>query len=98
MKFHLYPLSVHLDGEIRALIGGSMSPLLADWTGNHPYLIKLLLHYVDDTVATCLSHWESFVKHLAAELDEGPERQLLCYLIEGGQPVNPTKAQTDTGI
>lgn len=98
MKFRLYPLSVLLDGEARALIGRSTSPLLADWTGNHPFLTKLLLHYGDDAVATSRSQWEPFVKHLVAELGEGPERQLLCYLIERGRPVNPTKAQSDTGI
>ena len=68
MKFRLYPLSVLLDGEARALIGRSTSPLLADWTGNHPFLTKLLLHYGDDAVATSRSQWEPFVKHLVAEL------------------------------
>ena len=98
VKFRLYPLSVLLDEETQALIGRSRSPSLADWTGNHPYLTKLLLHYGDDAVAMSRSQWEPFVERLAAELGEGPERQLLNYLIERGQPVNPTKAQSDTGI
>src|SRR2546428_265907 len=34
----------------------------------------------------------------AAESGEGPERRLLCYLIERGKPVNPALAQSDTGI
>jgi hypothetical protein len=38
------------------------------------------------------------VQRLAAEIGEGPERRLLCYLIKRGKPVNPTKAQADTGI
>ena len=98
VKFRLYPLSVLLDGEMRALAGRNTSASLADWTGNHPYLTKLLLHYGDDAVAASRSQWEPFVECLAAELGEGPERQLLCYLIERGQPVNPFQAQSDTGI
>ena len=98
MEFRLYPLSVLLDGETRALIGHSTRPSLADWTGNHPYLTKLLLHYGDDAVAMSRFQWEPFVKRLATELGEGLERQLLCYLIERGQPVNPIRAQSDTGI
>jgi hypothetical protein len=98
VKFRLYPLSVLLDGEMRRLIGRDRSPSLAAWTGNHPYLTKLLLHYGDDAVAAGRCQWEPFVQRLAAEIGEGPERRLLCYLIEGGQPVNPTLAQSDTGI
>ena len=98
MKFRLYPLSVFLDGEMRELTGRNTSLSLAAWTGNHPYLTKLLLHYGDGAVAASRSQWEPFVQRLAAELCEGPERQLLCYLIERGQPVNPTLAQSATGI
>jgi len=98
VKFRLYPLSVLLDGEMRRLIGRDRSPSLATWTGNHPYLTKLLLHYGDDAVAAGRCQWEPFVQRLAAEIGEGPERRLLCYLIERGKPVNPTKAQSDTGI
>lgn len=47
VKFQLYPLSVLLDGEMRRLIGRERSPSLAAWTGNHPYLTKLLLHFQD---------------------------------------------------
>ena len=103
VKFRLYPLSVLLDGEMRRLIGRDRSPSLAAWTGNHPYLTKLLLHYDkdhsgDDAVAAGRYQWEPFVQRLAAEIGDGPERWLMRYLIERGQPVNPTKAQSDTGI
>src|SRR5437867_2446650 len=47
VSFRLFPLSVLLDGETRRLIGRDASPGLAAWTGNHPYLTKLLLHYMD---------------------------------------------------
>ncbi len=97
-NFRLFPLSVLLDGETRRLISRDTSPHLAAWTGNHPYLTKLLLHYGDDAVAAGRCQWEPFVQRLAAEIGEGPERRLLCYLIERGKPVNPTKAQSDTGI
>jgi len=108
-SFRVFPLSVLLEGETRRLIGRVTSFALAAWTGNHPYLTKLLLHYMDrggdqnhrtleHAVATGRCQWEPFVQRLAAESGEGPERRLLCYLIERGKPVNPTLAQSDTGI
>src|SRR2546422_827600 len=42
-----FPLSVLLAGGGARLIGRDTSPGLAAWTGNHPYLTKLLLHYID---------------------------------------------------
>ena len=102
VNFRLYPLSVLLDGEMRRLIGRDTNPSLAIWTGNHPYLTKLLLHYKNhregDAVAAGRCQWEPFVERLAAEIGEGPERLLMRYLIERGQPVNPALAQSDTGI
>jgi len=109
VSFRVVPLSVLLDGETRRLIGRDTSPGLAAWTGNHPYLTKLLLHYMDGggdekhrtlerAVAAGRCQWEPFVQRLAAESGEGPERRLLCYLIERGKPVNPALAQSDTGI
>src|SRR2546428_5555084 len=108
-SFRVFPLSVLLDGETRRLIGRDTSAALAAWTGNHPYLTKLLLHYMDrggdenhraleHAVATGRCQWEPFIQLLAAESGEGPERRLLCYLVERGKPVNPTLAQSDTGI
>jgi hypothetical protein len=109
VSFRVFPLSVLLDGETRRLIGRDTSAALAAWTGNHPYLTKLLLHYMDwggegnrrtleHAVAAGRCQWEPFVQRLAAELGEGPERRLLCYLIERGKPVNPILARSDTGI
>ena len=76
VKFRLYPLSVLLDGEMRRLIGRDKSPSLAAWTGNHPYLTKLLLHYTDhggdDAVAAGRCQWEPFVQRLAAEMARAP--------------------------
>jgi len=108
-SFRVVPLSVLLDGETRRLIGRDTSAAVAAWTGNHPYLTKLLLHYMDwggdenprtleHAVAAGRCQWEPFVQRLAAESGEGPERRLLCYLIERGKPVNPTLARSDTGI
>jgi hypothetical protein len=98
LSFRLFPLSVLLDGELRQLIGSHPHVPLATWTGNHPYLTKLFLHYGDGALDTGRSQWEPFVQHLVAEVGEGPERRLLCYLIERGTPVNPTLAGSDTGI
>jgi hypothetical protein len=98
VRFRLYPLSVLLDGELRRLIGSRPHAPLAMWTGNHPYLTKLLLHYGDNALEAGKFQWEPFVQQLVDEVGEGPERQLLCYLIEQGKPVNPTLAGSDTGI
>jgi len=109
LSFRVVPLAVLLDGETRRLIGRDTSAALAAWTGNHPYLTKLLLHYMnwggdqnhrtlEQAVEAGRGQWEPFVQRLAAESGEGPERRLLCYLIERGKPVNPTLAQFDTGI
>lgn len=98
LSFRLFPLSVLLDGETRRLIGTDANPSLVAWTGNHPYLTKLFLHYGNDVVTTGRSQWEPFVRQLAADIGHGPERQLLRYLIDRGKPVNPTVARSDTGI
>jgi hypothetical protein len=98
LSFRLYPLSVLLDGELRRLIGSHPHAPLATWTGNHPYLTKLFLHYGDGALEAGRSQWEPFVQHLVAEVGKGPERRLLCYLIERGTPVNPSLAGSDTGI
>ncbi len=107
VSFRVVPLAVLLDGEIRKLIGRTNAGVV-EWTGNHPYLTKLLLHDIDgdggesrtveEAVAAARPQWEPFVQRLAAEIGKGPERRLLRYLIERGKPVNPTAAQTDTGI
>ena len=98
MRFRSYPLSVLLDGEMRKLIGKNQSPSLATWTGNHPYLTKLFLHYGEAALTEGRDQWEPFVQQLAAELGEGPERRLLGYLIKRETPVNPTLAGVETGI
>jgi hypothetical protein len=109
VSFRVFPLSVLLDGETRGLIGRDLRSEVAAWTGNHPYLTKLLLHYMDggeddkhrsleQAVAMGRCQWEPFVERLAAEIGNGPERRLLCYLIERGRPVNPSLAQSDTAI
>jgi hypothetical protein len=53
---------------------------------------------LEDAVAMGRDQWKPFVRRLAAEIGDGPERRLLCYLIERDQPVNPALAQSDTGI
>lgn len=95
-SFRMFPLLVLLDGETRRLIGADSS--LVTWSGNHPYLTKLLLHYGNDAVTTGRHQWELFVQRLAGEIGEGSEQRLLRYLIERGQPVNPSVARSETGI
>lgn len=98
LKFRLYPLSVLVDGEMRQLIDRDTTVPLSSWTGNHPYLTKLFLHYGDKILSAGRRQWEPFIHQLAAEIGNGPERQLLCYLIECGKPVNPALASSAMGI
>ncbi len=98
VSFRMVPLSVPLDGETRRLIGEQGQADLAAWSGNHPYLTKLLLHYGDNAIADGREQWEPFVRSLIAEIQPGPELRVLRYLIERGKPVNPAQAQADTGI
>jgi hypothetical protein len=106
-SFRLFPLSVLLDGETKRLIGNDADPSLAEWSGNHPYLTKLLLHYLknsgnrcspEEAVAMSRHTWEPFVQRLSDEIGKGPERRLLLYLIERGKPVSPTLAKAESGI
>lgn len=98
VSFRPISLSVLLDGEIHRLIGPASEPAVAAWSGNHPYLTKLLLHYGKNAIEDGRGQWEPFVRNLLAEIPPGPELRLLRYLIERGRPVNPAEAQTDTGI
>jgi hypothetical protein len=98
LTVRLYPLSVLLDGELRQLVGHNMDRSIAMWTGNHPYLAALFLHYGDAMLSEGRQQWEPFVRQLAKEIGEGAERQLLRYLIDCGQPVNPTRAGVESGI
>lgn len=97
-RFRLYPLSLLLDGEMDRLLGRDTTVSSDGWTGNHPYLTKLLLHYGDEFLSVGRGWWEPFIHQLAADIGHGPERQLLCYLIECGKPVNPAVARSATGI
>ena len=98
VSFRPIPLSVLLDGETRRLIGPSGDPGLAAWSGNHPYLTKLLLHYGKHAVEDGRGQWEPFVRSLLAAVPHGPELRLLRYLVERGKPVNPAEAHAETGI
>ncbi len=98
LSIRLYPLSVLLDGELRRLVGHDRAAPIAKWTGNHPYLSQLFLHYGEAALSEGRPQWEPFVRGLAEEIGEGAERRLLNYLITCGRPVNPTKAGAETGI
>ena len=103
MKSRLYPLAVLLDKEMRHLIGKGAKHSLAEWTGNHPYLTKLLLHYYrdqgeDDAIKASRAQWEPFLHCLSSEIGKGAEWRLLQYLVNCEKPVNPAKARFDTGI
>lgn len=98
VTIRLYPLSVLLDGELRQLVGSRDPAPIAMWTGNHPYLTKLFLHYGNAALSEGRQQWEPFLQHLAQDIGTGVERRLLDYLIDRAQPVNPTKAGVETGI
>ena len=62
LTIRLYPLSVLLDGELRQLVGHNTDRSIAMWTGNHPYLTKLFLHYGDAALSEGRQQWEPFVR------------------------------------
>ncbi len=97
-SIRLYPLSVLLDGELRQLVGGMMVTSIAMWTGNHPYLAKLFLHYGEAFLSAGREQWEPLIRQMAEEIGEGAEGRVLQYLIDCGKPVNPAKTAADTGI
>lgn len=94
----LYPLSVLLDGELRQLLGPDRDGSIAMWTGNHPYLAKIFLHYGEAALSEGRRQWEPFVRELTEQIGTGAERQLLHYLIAQGKPVNPLQAGAETGV
>lgn len=98
VTIRLYPLSVLLDGELRQLVGNERAAPIAMWTGNHPYLTKLFLHYGEAALTEGREQWEPFVRQLKEDIGKGVERRLLHYLIECAMPVNPAKAGVETGI
>ena len=98
VTIRLYPLSVLLDGELRRLVGSDMASPIAEWTGNHPYLSKLFLHYGEAALSEGRQQWEPFVRQLAEEIGRGQERRLLLHLISCARPVNPAKAGIEAGI
>lgn len=98
VAIRLYPLSVLLDGELRRLLDGNIDGSIATWTGNHPYLAKLFLHYGEAALSEGRQQWEPFVRELTEQIGTGAERRMLHYLIAHGQPVNPMKAGAETGV
>ncbi len=98
VALRLYPLSVLLDAELRRWIGGDLGKRITMWTGHHPYLTQIFLHYGEAALSEGRQQWEPFLQELAAEIGAADERRLLEYLIDRAQPVNPMRAAADTGI
>src|SRR2546426_7310254 len=96
VSFRVFPLSVLLDGGTRRLIRRGTSAAFAAWTGNHPYLTKLLLHYMDwggdekhrtleRAVAAEGGSWGHLVLRLEGQGGGGPQRAGLVLRVSGGQ-------------
>jgi hypothetical protein len=98
MTIRLYPLSVLLDGELRELAGNNVVTSIARWSGNHPYLTKLFLHYGEAALSAGRQQWEPFIRQWNEAIGKSPERRVLRYLVDRGQPVNPKKVGAETGI
>src|SRR5438445_13648742 len=85
LSFRVFPLSVLLGGETRRLVGRDPSAALAAWTGNHAYLTKLLLHYMD---------WGGDEKHRTLEravAARGAQRRPVVRRLAGARGCGPER-------
>lgn len=108
-KLQPFPLAVYLDKEARSFLKPYLSAVdtaaMMQLTGNHPYLLQLLMaewwrHRRQDLAWLAqgvASELNDFFKNCLAQLGHGLERQLLDYLIRQGRPVNPRQAAKDLG-
>jgi len=108
-KLQPFPLAVYLDKEAKSFLKPYLpadgTTAMMRITGNHPYLIQLLMaewwkHRRQDLARLalgCEKELDDFFKDSLTQLGHGLEQRLLEYLIRQGPPVNPRQAAKDLG-
>jgi hypothetical protein len=103
------PLAVLLQGEARELVKPRLTP---DQTiaalaagGTHPYVLKVLTHYMltvpgdpISAIPTAREHLVPFFQACRQALRQGPEEALLMHLIQQARPINPREAARAVGV
>jgi hypothetical protein len=108
-KLQPFPLAVYLDKEakgfLKPYLPASDTAVMMRFTGNHPYLLQLLMaqwwkHRRQDLARLAQaveSELTNFFKNCLTHLGQGLERRLLDHLVRQGRPVNPRQAARDLG-
>jgi hypothetical protein len=103
------PLAVLLQGEASELVKPRLTP---DQTtaalsvgGTHPYVLKLLAHYMlplqgdpMSAIPTAREHLLPFFQACRQSIRQGTEEALLKYLIQEARPVNLREAAGAVGV
>jgi hypothetical protein len=103
------PLAVLLQGEASELLKPRLTPnqTTAAFSvgGTHPYVLKLLAHYMlslqgdpMSAIPTASEHLLPFFQACRQTIREGTEEALLKYLIQEARPVNPREAARALGV
>ena len=103
------PLAVLLQGEARELVKPRLTP---DQTtaalaagGTHPYVLKVLAHYMlslpgdpMSAILTAREHLVPFFQACRQALRQGAEEALLTHLVQEARPLNPREAAGAVGL
>ena len=103
------PLAVLLQGEASELVKPGLTPnqtiAALSVGGTHPYVLKLLAHYMlslqgdpMSAIPIAREHLLPFFQACRQAIRPGTEEALLKYLIEEARPVNPREAAGAIGV
>jgi len=109
LKLQPFPLAVYLDKEAQSFLKPYLTATdaaeMMRFTGNHPYLLQLLMNQwwkhrrqgLARLASGCEKELGDFFKDSLAQVGHGMERRLLDYLIMQDRPVNPRLAAKELG-
>jgi hypothetical protein len=103
------PLAVLLQAEASELVKPGLTPVQTTAAltvgGTHPYVLKLLAHYMlslqgdpMSAIPTAREHLRPFFQACRQAIRSGAEEAILKYLIEEARPVNPREAAGAIGL
>ena len=103
------PLAVLLQGEagelVKARLTAKQTTAVLAAGGTHPYVLKVLAHYMlspsgdpMSALPTAAEHLVPFFQACRQALRLGAEEALLTYLIQQARPINPRQAAVAMGL